>query len=83
MVDRTYGPGQRVIYRDHFGRDHDALTNEMWGDGKEGEPAVNLVYVSGDPEKRDSYGRQIERETSCPHRSRQTAPGNFWRWPDE
>jgi hypothetical protein len=43
----------------------------------------NLIFVSGDPAKDDTYGRQIERETSVIHRSGQPAPGNYWCWPDE
>lgn len=44
-------------------------------------PSLNLVFVSDDMAKDDSYGRQIERETSVVHQSRQPAHGNFWQEP--
>lgn len=51
--------------------------------GPTGEPGCNLVYVDGDRTKNDPYGRQISRETSVVHKSKQPAHGNFWCWPDE
>lgn len=44
-------------------------------------PSLNLVFVSDDTSKDDSYGRQIERETSIVHQSRQPAHGNYWKEP--
>ena len=46
-------------------------------------PSVNLVFVVGDESKTDSYGRQIERATSCPHESTQTAHGYKYVLPHE
>lgn len=46
-------------------------------------PCVNLVYVSGVVEKQDCWGRQLERESSFPHKSDQGAHGQYWRFPDE
>jgi len=51
--------------------------------GKYDTPCVNLVWVSIDRERQDSYGRQIERETSVVHASDQSAHGNYWRFMDE
>lgn len=51
--------------------------------GPTGEPGCNLVYVDSDKTKHDPYGRQIARETSVVHKSKQPAHGNYWCWPDE
>lgn len=90
-MERSYSIGQHVVYVDKLGKRHDTLVTIWWGPGPgrvvayqpdpTGEPGCNLVFVSGDPQKDDSYGRQIERETSVVHM--QPAHGNFWCWPDE
>lgn len=46
--------------------------------GQNAEPGVNLVFVSDDKERRDGYGRQIERATSVVHKTAQPAHGNYW-----
>jgi hypothetical protein len=49
-------------------------------------PCCNIVYVSSDTDKKDPYGRQLERTTSCSHgRNQGMRPfvGNCWCWPDE
>lgn len=38
-------------------------------------PSVNVVFVVSDEAKTDSYGRQIDRATSVPHESLQSAHG--------
>lgn len=43
-----------------------------------GCPSINVVLISDNPDKEDSYGRQIEHETSVPHREDQRAHGYFW-----
>jgi len=77
--------GAHVIFVDSRGLEHNALVTEWHGTSSElNEPAINLVFVSGDVRRVDTYGRQIERDpTSVVHKSHQSAPGNFWRWPDE
>lgn len=47
------------------------------------EPGCNLVFVSSDVQKFDTYGRQIERETSVSHKASSGMPGRYWCWPDE
>lgn len=42
-------------------------------------PLVNLVVVSIDETKSDSYGRQIERFTSVSHESHPHAHGNYYK----
>ena len=49
-------------------------------------PCCNVVYVSGDVDKKDPYGRQIERQTSCSYGRNQGMTqflGMCWAWPDE
>lgn len=79
--------GLSIVYGDHTGVEHDALCTAAWGENSWGEgeqaPCINVVYVTSDETKTDSYGRQIERDTSVPHRSSQTAPGNWWKLQDE
>lgn len=71
--------GQKVIFTDPVGVDHDALVTAVWG-----ETCVNVVYVSGDESRRDSYGRQVERNTSVTHGSTTGWPhGNYWRFDGE
>lgn len=42
-------------------------------------PSVNLVIISKDVTKTDTYGRQMERYTSQVHKSNQFAHGNYWK----
>lgn len=45
-------------------------------------PLINLVYVSPDPGKSDSYGRQIERDMTSVYHKQQTQgmpkPGRYY-----
>ena len=74
---RELSVGQRVIFADEYRVEHEALVT-AW----HGTSCINVVYVSKDPQKTDSYGRQLDRATSVSHMS-QNAYGMFWRWPDE
>lgn len=68
-----------VVYVDPVAKAHAALVTAVWG-----TKCVNLVFVSDDENKTDTYGRQIDRSaTSCNHQSQHQAPGNYWRYPDE
>lgn len=90
-MERDYSVGQHVIYVDGYGKAHKALVTQWWyGDSlvqdylsKYGDPGCNVVYVTDDKLKRDSYGTQIERQTSVIHKSKQPAHGNYYCWPDE
>lgn len=42
-------------------------------------PSINVVIISNDENKHDSYGRQIERHISVVHISNQYAHGNYWK----
>ncbi len=70
--------GDLVVYCDPKGNDHKALVTAVWT-----PTCINLVLVSPDSEKQDSYGRQIERQTSMTHVSESEVHGFYWRRPDE
>jgi hypothetical protein len=70
--------GDHVVFIDEFRKHHNALVTAPWG-----ETCVNLLYVSADEQKTDSYGRQIERESSCVHLTCNEAKAHCWAWPDE
>lgn len=67
--------GDFVIWHDSKGRPHNALVTTVWS-----QTCINLVIVSGDDEKQDQYGRQIERYTSQPYKSLNSVHGNYWRF---
>jgi len=64
-------PGDFVIYTDGYRRDHNAIITAVWG-----PDCINVVFTTSDPTKTDSYGRQIERETSV---SRYSGSNNYGR----
>jgi hypothetical protein len=69
--------GETVIYTDPSGVDCTALVTAVWSD-----TCINVIFVSKDQSKRDSYGRQIERATSVGHPSiygDQAVHGNYYR----
>ncbi len=86
-MERTYSPGELVTFVDENSVPHRALVTCWFGgepDGAEGKPwGCNVVYVSVDPQREDTYGRQMERATSVVHKVSQPAGGNYWHWPDE
>ena len=90
-MERKYEVGQTVKFTDAYGKVHDALVCAWhigYGDAQKhkelhGEPSINIVYVTDDSMKRDSYGQQIERHTSVVHKGNQWAAGMFWKWSDE
>lgn len=90
--------GEAVIFFDQFGMEHHALLTNVFGERRittfkeEGaetvteqvsNPCVNILMVSPDPKREDSYGRQIERQTSCSHFSTSSAWGMFYCLPEE
>lgn len=70
--------GEQIVFIDSFRKKHNALVTAPWSD-----TCVNLLYVSDDEQKSDSYGRQIERETSCVHISLNDAKAMCWAFADE
>lgn len=65
--------GDVVVYVDPRGIEHNALVTEVWG-----ETTINIVVVSKDETKHDSYGLQLERHTSLVHQSMTQAAGQMW-----
>lgn len=67
-----------ISFVDAEGSEHNALVTAVFeGDG---EPSINVVCVSDDPNAHDQYGRQLaERTTSVVHQSRQAAHGMYWK----
>lgn len=85
---RHFDVGSAVVWHDEYGQPRAALLTAIHGTEREHEgvmhyPCVNLVTTTNDAAKTDPYGRQIERQTSVPHRLQQSAHGRYWRWPDE
>lgn len=78
--ERKTQVGLDIIFIDSLRKPHKALITAAWS-----PTCCNLVYVSDDEKKDDSYGRQIERATSVMHKSAQgdTVYGMVWCWPEE
>ena len=85
--ERSIKNGDHVMVMDERSVLHDGLVTNCWASGptKDGEPGptINVLFVTADESKRDQYGDQIERLSSCSHKLRTTAPGRYWYWPDE
>lgn len=96
--EKQLSMGGSVIFFDQFGMEHNALLTNVFGkrevttfkeEGAEtlteqiSNPCVNVLLVSPDVKREDSYGRQIERQTSVMHYSQSTAWGNFYCLPEE
>lgn len=76
--NQTPEVGRFVIFHDSKNQPHDALITTVWG-----PTCVNVVFVSGDEARQDAFGRQIERQTSVSSMAATSAPGNYWRFPNE
>jgi hypothetical protein len=68
--------GDFIKFVDEKGFEHNALI--QWVHGEIENPTINLIHLSGDDSKKDSYGRQSEKRTSISHKSRTTANGLYW-----
>ncbi len=73
--------GDVVVFHDARNQPHHALVTAVWSNWD--NPCINVCYVSSDEDRKDSYGRQIERNTSVSHGSGQSAAGHYWRRLDE
>lgn len=65
--------GDVITYVNPEGNEISALVTAVWS-----PRCVNIVFVSLDNTRQDSYGVQIERTTSLIHKQFQPAPGNYW-----
>ena len=70
--------GDAVIFVDPRGVDHNAIVITRWSSNM-----INLVRASDATDQTDSYGRQIVRDTSVPHKTNSPTHGYHWRWADE
>jgi hypothetical protein len=87
-MERKYEVGQPIMFIDTHRVARHAIAIHWWMPGKDSPyseewAAVNLMLADPDPQKEDTYGRQICRETSVPHLSANPAKGFCWCWPDE
>lgn len=81
--------GENVIFVDTHGVEHEALVTMVHGTaqrytndaGEEywWEPCINCVIVSGDENKKDPYGRQLERSSSVTFWKNSTAYGYVYK----
>ncbi len=81
-MERKPKIGMHVVVFDEVGLRHEGLITADWGTTDE-FATVNVLFCASDDTKQDNYGRQIERLSSCAHRSRTNAPGRFWIYPEE
>lgn len=65
-----------IKFVDEHGVEHNALIQHIHGTVE--DPTINLIHLSSDPSKYDSYGRQSEKRTSVQHKNRTTAAGMYW-----
>lgn len=83
VMERIPKTGDHVVVVDELRIRHDGLITVYWG-AEEPNMCANVVYVSADESKEDPYGRQIERLSSCQHKSGVgNENGRYWCWPDE
>jgi hypothetical protein len=87
--------GDAVIFFDELRRELNALITAVHGEVSGGPveghpdqkwyvPCINLVFVTPEKGKTDSWGRQTGHNSSCVHVSSYLQPvGNYWCWPDE
>ncbi len=75
--------GDPVVYVDPVVVPHNAVITAVWSETCLKVVYVNVVYVSGDKSKEDTYGRQIERQTSLLRKDIQTVHGQYWMLPGE
>lgn len=60
--------GDAVWYYDELRQRHDAIVTAVHGaPSVEWMPCVNLLFTIKDPARRDTYGAQIQRESSVQH----------------
>lgn len=90
LVTAVHGPGsieEQKEYRRNWAKSReendpeglyprvgdDYIESEVWA-----QPAINVVYVSADPTKKDPYGVQVERASSVSFKNEYTAHGRYY-----
>ena len=86
LVTAVHGEISRIQWRE----DIEGLTGHWNHEIIEGKgpvklqiPCINLLYLSGNPNKQDPYGRQCEHESSVVYKEESTAHGNYFMWTGE
>jgi len=87
--------GDAVIFFDSLRRELNGILQAVHGEVSGGPvegapeqswytPCVNLVYVTPDSDKIDSWGRQTDHASSCSYvDQQQPRVGMYWCWPEE
>ena len=88
--------GDAIIFFDELRHELNAIVTAVHGEVSQSQkaygdptmvwhtPLVNLVFVTPDESKTDSWGRQMDRQSSCAHVSSYLHPvGNHWCFPEE
>ena len=97
LHERQPQVGEPVIFFDSVGMRHNALLTSVHGErtittikeegkepvDKEWVPSVNLLVISPDKQRTDTWGRQIERFSSVGHFREYGTWGNIWCFSDE
>ena len=71
--------GDKVTFIDPLKKEHNALVTCIHGSALDETPSINIILVSDDAAKEDSYGRQMERQTSCVPIDNQSAKANCYK----
>lgn len=85
--------GDAIVYFDSLRRELSAIITAVHGEVSGGPteghpkqgwntPCINLVFVTPEESKTDSWGRQTDHASSCVHASDQRV-GYYWCWPEE
>lgn len=85
-MTRNIKIGDPVRVVDEHGIEHAGLVTQQWGTGSYEDSnqvrvllAINVVFVSADENKNDTYGRQTEHLSSLQHKSvAGQCPGRYW-----
>lgn len=73
-MDSEVKVGDAVVYADPIRHEYNAVVTAVWS-----KDCINVVFVSTDEDKTDSYGRQIERATSVTRHSESNCFGRSFR----
>lgn len=83
-IARSYNVGAAVVYVDPYGKAGPAKA-KVWH-GREGLPddAPNPSVLGGEPTINLATDEDPDHVVgSVTHKSKSSAPGRFWHWPDE
>jgi hypothetical protein len=78
MIGEVVKIGDAVKVVDEFSVLHNGIITNVWTQPGQPSTVANVLYLSSDETKTDSYGRQVERMSSCSHRDSGSAHGRYW-----